>query len=64
MDLTWSEREEAFRAEARKWLAANVPHHLASGNTRAGFAAHTLWVTPYRAAERFPAGPRRQLPPR
>lgn len=23
---------------------------------RAGFAAHQLWVTPYRAAERYPAG--------
>jgi alkylation response protein AidB-like acyl-CoA dehydrogenase len=43
MDLTWSEREKAFRAEAREWLATNVPHDLASGNTRAGFAAHLEW---------------------
>jgi alkylation response protein AidB-like acyl-CoA dehydrogenase len=43
MDLSWSEREEAFRAEARDWLAANVPRGLASGNTRAGFAAHLDW---------------------
>jgi primary-amine oxidase len=28
----------------------------ASVRKRAGFAAHHLWVTPYRAAERYPAG--------
>src|SRR5687767_12244071 len=25
MDLTWSPEEEAFRAEVRSWLEANVP---------------------------------------
>lgn len=43
MDLRWSEREEAFRAEARGWLEANVPHDLPSGDTRDGFAAHLEW---------------------
>jgi alkylation response protein AidB-like acyl-CoA dehydrogenase len=43
VDLRWSEREEAFRAEARAWLAANVPRDLPSGNTREGFAAHVAW---------------------
>src|ERR1700722_8912209 len=36
MDLTWSEREEAFRAQARGWLEANVPRDLPPGVTRAG----------------------------
>jgi alkylation response protein AidB-like acyl-CoA dehydrogenase len=43
MDLRWSEREDAFRAEARAWLGANVPRGLPSGDTRAGFAAHLEW---------------------
>lgn len=43
MDLTWSDEEEAFRAEAREWLRANVPHGLPSGDTREGFAAHLEW---------------------
>src|SRR5690606_14894802 len=44
MDLTWSESEEAFRAEAREWLAANVPTEpLPSGDTREGFALHVEW---------------------
>jgi alkylation response protein AidB-like acyl-CoA dehydrogenase len=43
MDLTWSSAEEAFRAEARAWLEANVPHDLPSGDTREGFAAHLEW---------------------
>ena len=38
MDLTWSESEEAFRAEARSWLEANVPTSLPSGDTEEGFA--------------------------
>lgn len=50
MDLTWSDREEEFRAEARAWLDANVPHDLASGNTRAGFAAHLEWERRLHAA--------------
>ena len=43
MDLTWSDQQEGFRAEARAWLTANAPRDLASGNTRAGFAAHLEW---------------------
>ena len=44
MDLTFTEQEEAFRAEARAWLEANVPRPpLPSGDTRAGFALHKEW---------------------
>jgi alkylation response protein AidB-like acyl-CoA dehydrogenase len=43
VDLTYSESEQAFRAEAREWLAANVPHDLASGDTAEGFAQHLEW---------------------
>jgi alkylation response protein AidB-like acyl-CoA dehydrogenase len=43
MDLTWSDEEEAFRAEARAWLEANVPRDLPSGDTREGFALHLEW---------------------
>ncbi len=50
MDLTWSSDEEAFRGEARRWLADNlrgwraeVGGEPASGDTREGFAQHLLW---------------------
>src|SRR5262245_27828687 len=44
MDLRLSEREEAFRAEARTWLAAHVPRKpLPSSGSRDGFAAHVAW---------------------
>ena len=44
MDLTESHAEQAFRAEARAWLEANVPRPaLPSGDTREGFAAHLDW---------------------
>src|SRR5947209_5676899 len=43
MDLTFNSEEEAFRAEARAWLEANVPHDLPSGDTREGFALHLNW---------------------
>ena len=43
MDLTWSDDEEAFRAEARAWLGAHVPTGLPSGDTAEGFAAHLEW---------------------
>ena len=43
MDLTFSAAEEAFRAECRSWLEANVPRGLPSGDTRDGFAAHLEW---------------------
>lgn len=44
MDLTWSESEESFRADAREWLQANVPQpSLPSGDTAEGFALHLEW---------------------
>ncbi|MFF3398423.1 acyl-CoA dehydrogenase family protein [Streptomyces sp. NPDC002659] len=44
MDLHHSACEEAFRAEARAWLAANVPAEpLPSLETEEGFAAHRAW---------------------
>ena len=44
MDLTYTEDEERFRAEARAWLEANVPDQpLPSGDTREGFFQHVDW---------------------
>jgi alkylation response protein AidB-like acyl-CoA dehydrogenase len=43
VDLTYSDAEQAFRAEAREWLEANVPTGLASGDTAEGFAQHLEW---------------------
>ena len=43
MNLSETAEEQAFRAEARSWLAANVPQGLGSGDTRAGFAEHLVW---------------------
>jgi alkylation response protein AidB-like acyl-CoA dehydrogenase len=44
MDLTWSDEDDAFRAEARAWLEANVPRPgLPSGDTREGFGLHLEW---------------------
>jgi alkylation response protein AidB-like acyl-CoA dehydrogenase len=43
VDLNFTEAEEAFRAEARAWLEANVPVGLPSGDTREGFALHVEW---------------------
>jgi alkylation response protein AidB-like acyl-CoA dehydrogenase len=43
MDLQESPQTQAFRAEAREWLTANVPHGLPSGDTREGFALHLEW---------------------
>jgi alkylation response protein AidB-like acyl-CoA dehydrogenase len=44
MNLTWSESEEAFRLEARRWLRENVPRGpLPSGDTAEGFALHRGW---------------------
>ena len=44
MDLTLSEAELAFQAEAREWLAANVPADpLPSMDTEDGFARHQEW---------------------
>ena len=44
MDLTFTAEEQAFRAESREWLEANVPREpLESGDTREGFAQHIEW---------------------
>ncbi len=44
MDLTYTAEEDAFRAEAREWLAANVPSEpLPSFDTEAGFELHRQW---------------------
>ncbi len=44
MDLTFTDTEQAFRADARSWLDANVPRPaLPSGDTREGFALHKEW---------------------
>ena len=44
MDLTFTERENAFRAECRAWLERHVPKEsLGSGATREGFARHLEW---------------------
>ncbi|WP_406446238.1 acyl-CoA dehydrogenase family protein [Streptomyces sp. NBC_01613] len=44
MDLAFTQEEEAFRAEARAWLAAHVPRApLPSLETAEGFAAHRAW---------------------
>jgi alkylation response protein AidB-like acyl-CoA dehydrogenase len=44
MDLAVTREEEAFRAEARAWLAAHAPAGpLPSLETEEGFAAHRAW---------------------
>jgi alkylation response protein AidB-like acyl-CoA dehydrogenase len=44
VDLTFTNQEDAFRAEARAWLEDNVPRPpLPSGDTREGFALHKEW---------------------
>jgi len=44
VDLTDTADEQAFRAECRAWLEANVPAEpLPSGDTREGFARHLEW---------------------
>jgi hypothetical protein len=44
VDLTYSDREEAFRREARAWLEANVPREAwPSGDTAEGFELHRRW---------------------
>ncbi|MEU6683294.1 acyl-CoA dehydrogenase family protein [Streptomyces sp. NPDC046832] len=44
MDLDFTAAEDAFRAEARDWLASHVPSvPLPSLETAAGFAAHREW---------------------
>jgi alkylation response protein AidB-like acyl-CoA dehydrogenase len=44
MDLDFTPAEDAFRAEAREWLARHVPGEpLPSLETEEGFAAHRAW---------------------
>ncbi|MFY0732409.1 acyl-CoA dehydrogenase family protein [Pseudomonas sp. NFX15] len=44
MDLTYTPAQQAFRAQARSWLAANVPSKpLQSFDTEAGFVEHRAW---------------------
>ncbi|MFB7713513.1 acyl-CoA dehydrogenase family protein [Streptomyces sp. NPDC056105] len=44
MDLDFTPTEDAFRAEAREWLASHVPDEpLPSLETEEGFAAHRAW---------------------
>jgi len=44
MDLTFTPEQDAFRAEARAWLAAHVPKTPPpSMDTAEGFAAHRAW---------------------
>ncbi len=45
MDLTFTESEEAFRQEARRWLKAHAPapRSLASLDTAEGFEEHRRW---------------------
>jgi alkylation response protein AidB-like acyl-CoA dehydrogenase len=43
VDLAFTAAQDAFRAEVREWLTANVPPHLPSLDTEAGFTAHRAW---------------------
>ncbi|MFI8979294.1 acyl-CoA dehydrogenase family protein [Ectopseudomonas khazarica] len=44
MDLIYSPKQKAFRAEVRDWLAANLPEQkLLSYDTREGFEQHRAW---------------------
>jgi alkylation response protein AidB-like acyl-CoA dehydrogenase len=51
MNLSYSDRENAFRAEARAWLEANVPAEpLKSFDTAEGAAQHRAWEKKLDAA--------------
>jgi alkylation response protein AidB-like acyl-CoA dehydrogenase len=43
VDLTFTPSQQAFRAEVREWLAANVPEPLPSMDTAEGFELHRDW---------------------
>ena len=44
MDLNYTPAQQAFRAEVREWLQANVPSEkFASYDTREGFEQHRRW---------------------
>jgi len=50
MDLRYTAEQQAFRAQARRWLEANVPKQpLASFDTREGFEAHRAWEAKLQA---------------
>jgi alkylation response protein AidB-like acyl-CoA dehydrogenase len=52
MDLTETPEQQAFRAEARAWLEANVPPApLPSFDTAEGFALHREWERTLHAGE-------------
>ena len=61
MDLTYTPKQQAFRAEVRSWLAANLPKApLASYDTREGFEQHRNGSAACsRTACRWSCGPRR-----
>ena len=51
MDLSYTQEQEAFRAEVRAWLADNVPRPpLPSAGTPDGFATHREWERRLSAA--------------
>ncbi|MGH3251585.1 MAG: acyl-CoA dehydrogenase family protein [Trebonia sp.] len=52
MDLTWSEREEAFRAQARRWLAGNLTGEFAALIGAGGPGREHEFVTERLAWER------------
>ncbi len=44
MELTYTDKQKAFREEVRSWLADNVPAEpLQTFDTEAGFQAHREW---------------------
>ena len=44
MDLTFTDEQDAFRAQAREWLLANAEHApTCSFDTREGFELHRAW---------------------
>jgi len=43
VNLEFSDRQRAFRADCRAWLEANVPGDVGSGDTRDGFTKHVVW---------------------
>lgn len=59
MLIGFTQEEEAFRAEARAWLTANVPkERLPSGDTKEGFERHLQWEkTLFEAGWAVPSWP-------
>jgi alkylation response protein AidB-like acyl-CoA dehydrogenase len=50
MDLSYTAEQQAFRAQARAWLEANVPERpLRSFDTREGFEEHRAWEAKLQA---------------